>query len=235
MPNCSGPAAPAGFAPDVPVPPQDGAGGDDQPHRGETVDRQRPGQQGKQRPVRPRQTRMSARPLAFSHSELMAQHKDLGVLPPALPPRQAQQRHRTGDNQEDQLQARKPKIISRPGRPRPDSHVPDAGPSDQRPAEHPARWHGFSAPTGSYRTRPACRRSTAFSCGSTSNSASLSLSPRTIRTARLNSQRISRQTILSSTGSANHRRASHVGEQAAHRHDRVFGRHSMQGGPHRSA
>jgi len=79
---------------------------------------------------------------------------------------------------------------------------------------------------GSYRTRPACRRSTAFSCRSTSNSASLSPSPRTIRTARLNSQRISRQTILSSTtGSANHRRASHVGEQAGQRHDRVSGRH----------
>ncbi len=135
-------------ADDVTVPSQDGARGDDQPHRGETVDQQRPGQQGKQRPVRPRQTRMSARPLALSHSELMAQHKDLGVLPPPLPPRQAQQRHRTGDNQEDQLQAHKPKIIPRPGRPRPDSHVPDAGPSDQRPAEHLARWHGFSAPTG---------------------------------------------------------------------------------------
>ena len=59
------------------------------------------------------------------------------------------QRHRTGDNQQDQLQAHKPKIIPRPGRPRPDSHVPDAGPSDLRPADHPARWHGFSAPTKS--------------------------------------------------------------------------------------
>jgi hypothetical protein len=36
--------------------------------------------------VRPRQTRMSTRPLALSHSELTAQHKDLGVLPPPLPP-----------------------------------------------------------------------------------------------------------------------------------------------------
>jgi transposase len=41
--------------------------------------------------------------------------QDLGVLPPRLPPRQAQQRHGTGDNQEDQLQAHKPKIIPRPG------------------------------------------------------------------------------------------------------------------------
>ena len=59
---------------------------------------------------------MSARPRALSHSELMTQHKDLGVLPPPLPPRQAQQRHGTGDNQEDQLYAHKPKIIPRPGR-----------------------------------------------------------------------------------------------------------------------
>ena len=36
---------------------------------------------------------MSARLLALSHSELMAQHEDLGVLPSPLPPRQPQQRH----------------------------------------------------------------------------------------------------------------------------------------------
>jgi hypothetical protein len=59
---------------------------------------------------------MSARPLALSHSELMMQHKNLGVLPPPLPLRQAQQRPGTGDNQEDQLHAHKPKIIPRPGR-----------------------------------------------------------------------------------------------------------------------
>ena len=41
-------------------------------------------------------TRMSARLLALGHSELMTQHKDLGVLPPPLPPRQAQQRHGHG-------------------------------------------------------------------------------------------------------------------------------------------
>jgi hypothetical protein len=44
---------------------------------------------------------MSARLLALGHSDLMAQHEDLGVLPPPLPPRQAQQRHGMGDNQED--------------------------------------------------------------------------------------------------------------------------------------
>jgi hypothetical protein len=45
---------------------------------------------------------------------------------------------------------------------------------------------------GSYRNRPACRRSTAFSCRSTSNSVSLARSPRNTRATRLNSQRISR-------------------------------------------
>jgi hypothetical protein len=45
---------------------------------------------------------------------------------------------------------------------------------------------------GSYRTRPAVRRSTAFSCRSTSNSASFTLSPRNTRTTRPNNQRISR-------------------------------------------
>jgi len=39
---------------------------------------------------------MSARPLALGDSELMTQHQDLRVLPPRLPPRQAQHRHRTG-------------------------------------------------------------------------------------------------------------------------------------------
>ena len=33
---------------------------------------------------------MSARPPALSHSELMAQHKNLGILPPPLPSRQPQ-------------------------------------------------------------------------------------------------------------------------------------------------
>jgi hypothetical protein len=36
---------------------------------------------------------MSTRTLALSHSELMTQHQDLGVLPPRLTARQAQQRH----------------------------------------------------------------------------------------------------------------------------------------------
>jgi hypothetical protein len=71
---------------------------------------------------------MSARPLALSHGKLMAQHEDVSVLPPPLPPRQAQQRHGTGDDKEDQLQARKPQIIPRPGSRR-----------AERSAEHPAR------------------------------------------------------------------------------------------------
>ena len=45
---------------------------------------------------------------------------------------------------------------------------------------------------GSYRTRPAVRRSTAFSCRSTSNSASFAWSPSNTSATRPNSQRISR-------------------------------------------
>src|SRR5450755_392433 len=148
-------------ADDVAPPAQDRAGSDDQPHRRQALRRYRSCKQRQPRPVRPRQTRVSARPLALSHSELMAQHKDLGVLPPPLPPRQAQQRHGMGRNQEDQLQAHKPKIIPRPGRQRPAGHVPDAWPSSQRSAEHPARWHRFSAPTG----YPGSRRRAARRAG----------------------------------------------------------------------
>lgn len=54
---------------------------------------------------------MSARPSALGDSELMAHHQDLRVLPPRLPPRQAQHQRRTGHDQEDQPQAHKPKII----------------------------------------------------------------------------------------------------------------------------
>ena len=61
-------------------------------------------------PVSPRQQGARPRPLALGDSDLVPQHQDLGVLPPRLPPRQAQQRHHARDNQEDQLQP-KPKII----------------------------------------------------------------------------------------------------------------------------
>jgi hypothetical protein len=77
----------------------------------------------------------------------MAQHQDLGVLPPRLAARQTQQRHSPGNNQEDQLQAHKPKIIARPAGPGFASHVPDTEPSHRRPAAHLHRWHRFSAPT----------------------------------------------------------------------------------------
>ena len=129
-------------ADDVPVPPQDGARGDDQLHRGETVDRQRPGHQGKQRPVRPRQPGTSPRPLTPGDSELAAQHEDLGVLPPRLPARQAEQRHGTGNDQEDQLQAHEPKIIPSPVGPRPARRMPNA---PARSAGPLPRWHKFSA------------------------------------------------------------------------------------------
>jgi hypothetical protein len=45
---------------------------------------------------------------------------------------------------------------------------------------------------GSYRTRPTCRRSTAFSCLSTSSSASFAWSPRNIRTARPSTRHVSK-------------------------------------------
>jgi hypothetical protein len=101
------------------MPAHDGARSHDQPHPGHSLDGQRPGQQGQPRPVRPRQPRMHPRPLALGDGELMAQHQDLGVLPPRLTARQPEQRHDTGHDQEDQLQARKPKIIPPPDRPRP--------------------------------------------------------------------------------------------------------------------
>ena len=113
--------------------------GHDQPHTRQSLDGQRPGEQSQPRPVRPRQARMSTRPLALGHSELMAQHQDLGVLPPRLPARQAQQGHGPGNNQEDQLQAHKPKIIARPARPGRGSHAPDTGPSHRRPEDASAQ------------------------------------------------------------------------------------------------
>jgi len=56
---------------------------------------------------------MSPRPVTQGHRELMAQHQDLGVLPPRLPPRQAQHRHGPAHDEEDQLQAHKLKNIAR--------------------------------------------------------------------------------------------------------------------------
>ena len=55
-------------------------------------------------------------------------------------------------------------------------------------------------PAGSYRIQRAFLRSTVFSCRSPSNSALFAWPPRNSRTARLNNQRISRQTIFSRTG-----------------------------------
>src|SRR5579859_3163512 len=87
---------------------------------------------------------MSARPLTLGDSELMAQHQDLGVLPPRLPPRQAQHRHRTGQGEEDQLQAHKRKIIPPPaGAKRLTKRLHSAG--------NLPRWHEFPALTGKAR------------------------------------------------------------------------------------
>jgi hypothetical protein len=80
---------------------------------------------------------------------------------------------------------------------------------------------------GSYRTRPACRRSTAFSCRSTSSSASLARSPRNTRTARPSTRHVSRYTMLSSTRPASHHRVHHAGDSAGQPLNRVFERHTM--------
>ena len=132
--------APTG-ADNLALPAQDRAGSDDQPHRRQALRWHRPRKQRQPRPVRPRQTRMGTRPLALSDGELMAQHKDLGVLPPPLPPRQPQQRHGPGDNQEDQLQPHKPKITPRPGSPE--------GRTASSQRSHPTRW---AQVFGTYRT-----------------------------------------------------------------------------------
>jgi hypothetical protein len=67
--------------------------------------------------------------LAQGDSQLVAQDQDLGVLPPHLPPAQAQQRHGMSGDEEDQSQARKPKIIARKAMYRPGRRPPGAGPS----------------------------------------------------------------------------------------------------------
>ena len=123
--------APPPAADDVAVPAHDRAGSDDQPHRRQALSRHRPRQQCQPRPVRPGQTRMGARPLALCRSELVAQHEDIGVLPPPLPARQPKQRHDTGDDQEDQLQPHKPKIIPRPRSPRGAEQPATSGASGQ--------------------------------------------------------------------------------------------------------
>ena len=71
-------------ADDVAMPPQDRSWSDDQPHRGQPVSWQHPGEQGQPCPVWPCQHRMNARTLAQCDSKLMAQHQDLSVLPPRL-------------------------------------------------------------------------------------------------------------------------------------------------------
>src|SRR5271165_5756681 len=90
---------------------------------------------------------MSTRPLTLGDSELMAQHQDLRVLPPRLPPRQAQDRYHAEHDQEDQPQAHKPKIIPPPGGSRSARPAHEHGTSRPRSAEHLPRWHRFSAPT----------------------------------------------------------------------------------------
>jgi hypothetical protein len=129
------------------MPPQDGAGSDDEPQPGEALGRQCPGQQRQPRPIRPRQPRVSPRLLAQGDSQLMAQDQDLGVLPPRLPPAQAQQRHGAGDDEEDQFQAHQPKTIARKAMYRPPRRPPGARPERMSLPANLPRWQWFSALT----------------------------------------------------------------------------------------
>ena len=74
-----------------------------------------------------------------------------------------------------------------PGRQRRGRHRKDPGPAPPRDEPYERGVPGRSP--GSYRTRPACRRSTAFSCRSTSSSASFAWSPRNTRAIRPNINR----------------------------------------------
>jgi hypothetical protein len=76
-----------------------------------------PGRSGKRRPAMKSSIRAAQVP----------QHQDFRVFPPPLPPRQAQQRYRSGNDQEDQLQAHKPKIIPPLDRAWPVGGAPSAG------------------------------------------------------------------------------------------------------------
>jgi hypothetical protein len=78
----------------------------------------------------------------------MAQHQDLGVLPPLLASRQDQQRHGAGDDEEDQLQAHEPWIIARPDWPDWLARHRTRDCADGVSAEHLPWWRRFSAPTG---------------------------------------------------------------------------------------
>ena len=88
---------------------------------------------------------------------------------------------------------------------------------------------------GSYRTRPACRRSTAFSCRSTSSSASFARSLRNTRTARPSTRHVSKYTILSSTRQANQHHVKPAGGSAGQSLNRVFERYSHPQSVHGAA
>ena len=77
-----------------------------------------------------------------------------------------------------------------PGQQRRWRHGEEFGPA---PARHKPRQRGEPGPVGrSYRTRPTRRRSTAFSCRSTSSSASFARSLRNTRTARPSTRHVSK-------------------------------------------
>ena len=117
------------------------------------------------------------------------------------------------------LPGRQPAV---PGQQRRQRHGKDLGPA---PARHKPFQRREPGPAGSYRTRPACRRSTAFSCRSTSSSASFARSPRNARTARLSTRQVSTYTILSSARQANQHHVTPAGESTGQPRNRVFERY----------
>lgn len=75
----------------------------------------------------------------------------------------------------------------------------------------------------------AWRRNTAFSCRSTSSSASFAGSVRNTRTARPRTRRASRYTILSGARPANHDGAEHADDSAGQPLNRLLERHRVSG------
>ena len=113
-----------------------------------------------------------------------------------------------------------------PGQERCRRHGEDTGPA---PARKKPGQRGEPHPVSrSYRTRSAQRRSTAFSCRSTSSSASFAPSRRNIRIAGPSTWRTSKYTILSSTRPANHHRARPAADSAGQPLNRVFEWHRSE-------
>ena len=131
------------------------------------------------------------------HAELHELAVDPPVSPQRILPRQADDK--PGDARACR-RASRPAPLARvvlprrqpavPGQQRLRRHGEDLGPA---PARYKPRQRGEPGPVSRLVPhRPACRRSTAFSCRSTSSSASFARSPRNIRTARPSTRHVSK-------------------------------------------